>query len=108
MAFPRRALFCNAGGAGARLVFSLSRETAAMSLAFVGKFTDLVAKLSDKGEAQAALQGLAGIEKFEGRKAERFLVVALEQVRDAISERPQRQGEAAAEGGAPWPRAARW
>ena len=59
--------------------------SAAMSIALKGKFADLVAKLSVKGEAQAALEGLAGIVKCEGRKAECFLVEVLVQVLDATN-----------------------
>ena len=68
-----------------------------MSIALKGKVTDLVAKLSAKGEAQAALEGLAEIAKSEGRKAECFLVDALVQVLDATNDKDKKVASAAAD-----------
>ena len=68
-----------------------------MSIALKGKVTDLVAKLSAKGEAQAALEGLAEIAKSEGRKAECFLVDALVQILDATNDKDKKVASAAAD-----------
>jgi len=68
-----------------------------MSGALKGKVTDLVAKISVKGEGQAALEELASIAKSEGRKAECFLVEALVQILDATNDKDKKVASAAAD-----------
>jgi len=66
-----------------------------MSAAIQSKVADLVAKIADKKEGQAALEGLAEVAKTDGRKAECFLVKALPAILDATNDKSKSVSQAA-------------
>jgi len=66
-----------------------------MAAALKSSIEELVAKIADKKEGQAALEKLGQIAKDEGRKAECFLVDALPKIIDAANDKSKNVVDAA-------------
>lgn len=70
-----------------------------MAAALKAEVEALVAKIGDKNDSQAALEGLAAIATGKGRPAEPFLVAAFPKIADALGDKSKNVMTAASHAG---------